>query len=189
MSITTIAQKREEMALKYYRLAMHRVQYWIRKGCDSNIDELKSAAMYALAKCICRNQYDPNKSGFTTYLITSIDNEIRMYLRRYSKIFTMEVFFSQPIAEDGAGNIKTVEEVLGEEGGFDDIIKKIDRSEVLKKAPLTPRERRALALRLQGQNQRQIAEVLKISQPHVSRILSQISRRLNINELKEVIDA
>ena len=112
-----------------------------------------------------------------------------MYLRRYSKIFTMEVFFSQPIAEDGAGNIKTVEEVLGEEGGFDDIIKKIDRSEVLKKAPLTPRERQALALRLQGQNQRQIAEVLKISQPHVSRILSQISRRLNINELKEVIDA
>ena len=54
MSIITIAQKREEMALKYYRLAMHRVQYWIRKGCDSNIDELKSAAMYALAKCICR---------------------------------------------------------------------------------------------------------------------------------------
>ena len=42
--------------------------------------------------------------------------------------------------------------------------------------------------RLQGQNQRQIAEVLKISQPRVSRISSQISRRLIINELKEVID-
>lgn len=149
------------------------------------IDDLVSIGTIGLIKAV--NTFDPvKKIKLATYASRCIENEILMFLRRNSKIKT-EVSFDEPLNIDWDGNELLLSDVLGTDN---DIICKsleenVDRK-LLKIAmsKLTKRERSIMELRfgLNGTNkektQKEVADMLGISQSYISRLEKRIIKRL-----------
>ncbi len=149
------------------------------------IDDLVSIGTIGLIKAV--NTFDPvKKIKLATYASRCIENEILMYLRRSSKQRT-EVSFDEPLNIDWDGNELLLSDVLGTEN---DVICKaleenVDRK-LLKIAmdKLSKRERSIMELRfgLNGTNkektQKEVADLLGISQSYISRLEKRIIKRL-----------
>ncbi len=148
------------------------------------IEDLISIGTIGLIKAV--NTFDPEKKiKLATYASRCIENEILMYLRRNSKV-RMEVSFDEPLNIDWDGNELLLSDVLGTEN---DIIYKfleeeIDR-ELLKIGlnKLTKREQRIMELRFglntgREKTQKEVADILGISQSYISRLEKRIIVRL-----------
>ena len=122
-----------------------------------------------------------------TYASRCIENEILMYLRRNSKI-RMEVSFDEPLNMDWDGNELLLSDILGTD---EDIIYKDIETEVevnlLRKAldELNPREKQIIKMRYgidcndgNELTQKEVADVLGISQSYISRLEKKIIQRL-----------
>lgn len=149
-----------------------------------NIEDLISIGTIGLIKAV--NTFDPEKKiKLATYASRCIENEILMYLRRNNKTRS-EVSFDEPLNIDWDGNELLLSDVLGTD---EDIItkgieEKIDRK-LLHKAlyTLNDREKQIMALRfgLAGQEektQKDVADLLGISQSYISRLEKRIIKRL-----------
>jgi len=149
-----------------------------------NIEDLVSIGTIGLIKAV--NTFDPNKKiKLATYASRCIENEILMYLRRNNKIRS-EVSFDEPLNIDWDGNELLLSDVLGTE---DDIITKdleanVDRK-LLSKAlhQLTDREKQIMELRFgltngEEKTQKDVADMLGISQSYISRLEKRIIKRL-----------
>lgn len=149
-----------------------------------NIEDLISIGTIGLIKAV--NTFDPEKKiKLATYASRCIENEILMFLRRNNKTRS-EVSFDEPLNIDWDGNELLLSDVLGTD---DDIItkgieEKIDRK-LLHKAlyTLNDREKQIMALRfgLAGQEERtqkDVADLLGISQSYISRLEKRIIKRL-----------
>jgi len=149
-----------------------------------NIDDLVSIGVIGLIKAV--NTYDPNKNiKLATYASKCIENEILMFLRRNNRVRT-EISFDEPLNVDWDGNELLLSDVLGTEGDL--IIKNIEE-EVERKLlylamdKLSYRERRIMELRfglLNGveKTQKEVADLLGISQSYISRLEKRIIKRL-----------
>jgi RNA polymerase sporulation-specific sigma factor len=149
-----------------------------------NIEDLISIGTIGLIKGV--NTFNPEKKiKLATYASRCIENEILMYLRRNNKIRS-EVSFDEPLNIDWDGNELLLSDVLGTE---DDIITKdleanVDRKLLIKAlTQLTDREKQIMELRfgLAGQEektQKDVAEMLGISQSYISRLEKRIIKRL-----------
>jgi RNA polymerase sporulation-specific sigma factor len=148
------------------------------------IEDLVSIGTIGLIKAV--NTFDPLKRiKLATYASRCIENEILMYLRRNHRL-RAEVSFDEPLNIDWDGNELLLSDVLGTEG---DIIcrgieEEVDR-QLLRRAMLvlTGRERRIMELRFGlrdgvGRTQKDVAEMLGISQSYISRLEKRIIRRL-----------
>ncbi|GAV25737.1 sporulation sigma factor SigE [Carboxydothermus islandicus] len=154
-----------------------------------NIEDLVSIGTIGLIKAV--NTFNPDKKiKLATYASRCIENEILMYLRRSSKI-RLEVSFDEPLNVDWDGNELLLSDVLGTEG---DIIYKVMEDEVEKKllkvalSRLNPRERKIMELRFgltdgYERTQKEVADLLGISQSYISRLEKKILKRLK----KEII--
>ncbi|MBU5677304.1 RNA polymerase sporulation sigma factor SigE [Alkaliphilus sp. MSJ-5] len=155
------------------------------------IEDLISIGTIGLIKAV--NTFNPEKNiKLATYASRCIENEILMYLRRNSKV-RMEVSFDEPLNIDWDGNELLLSDILGTEN---DIIHKfleeeVDR-ELLKIAleKLSKRERKIMELRFglntgQEKTQKEVADILGISQSYISRLEKRIITRLQkeINRL------
>ena len=120
-----------------------------------------------------------------TYASRCIDNEILMYLRKNKKIKT-EVSFDESLSFDMDGNELHLEDILGTDpdivtrGLEENLNKRIVIDEINK---LSPRDREIIVLRyglLNGQEmtQKDVAELLGISQSYISRIEKKVIRRI-----------
>ena len=120
-----------------------------------------------------------------TYASRCIDNEILMYLRKNKKIKT-EVSFDESLSFDMDGNELHLEDILGTDpdivtrGLEENLNKRIVIDEINK---LPPRDREIIVLRyglLNGQEmtQKDVAELLGISQSYISRIEKKVIRRI-----------
>ena len=154
------------------------------------IEDLVSIGTIGLIKAV--NTFDPIKRiKLATYASRCIENEILMYLRRNNKI-RAEVSFDEPLNIDWDGNELLLSDVLGTDN---DIIYKSVEEEVDKNllhsamGKLSGRERSIMELRFgltrEGieRTQKEVADMLGISQSYISRLEKRIIKRLR----KEII--
>lgn len=148
------------------------------------IEDLVSIGTIGLIKAV--NTFDPHKKiKLATYASRCIENEILMHLRRNNKTRS-EVSFDEPLNIDWDGNELLLSDVLGTET---DIIYKNLEEEVDKKLlhqallKLSGRERRIMEMRFGLNNgsektQKEVADMLGISQSYISRLEKRIIKRL-----------
>lgn len=155
------------------------------------IEDLISIGTIGLIKAV--NTFNPEKNiKLATYASRCIENEILMYLRRNSKV-RMEVSFDEPLNIDWDGNELLLSDILGTEN---DIIHKFLEEEVDRELlkiglnKLTKREKKIMELRFglntgQEKTQKEVADILGISQSYISRLEKRIIMRLQkeINRL------
>jgi len=149
-----------------------------------NIEDLISIGTIGLIKAV--NTFNPEKKiKLATYASRCIENEILMYLRRNNKIKS-EISFDEPLNVDWDGNELLLSDVLGTEEDIitKDIETKVDKS-LLKVAlsQLNDRERQIMELRFglvgkEEKTQKDVADMLGISQSYISRLEKKIIRRL-----------
>ena len=154
------------------------------------IEDLISIGAIGLIKAV--NTFDSSKKiKLATYASRCIENEILMYLRRYSKIRS-EVSFDEPLNIDWDGNELLLSDILGTDN---DIIYKSLEGELERKllyasvGKLTQREKIIMQTRfgLFGQEektQNEVADMLGISQSYISRLEKRIIRKLQKDILK-----
>ena len=171
-----------------------RLVVYIAKKFDNTgvgVEDLISIGTIGLIKAI--NTFNPVKNiKLATYASRCIENEILMYLRRNSKT-RMEVSIDEPLNVDWDGNELLLSDVLGTDD--DEISRKMeDEVEItlLGKAinKLSPREQMIIKLRFGLNNdegkektQKEVADLLGISQSYISRLEKRIMKRLK----KEII--
>ncbi|MBQ7017223.1 MAG: RNA polymerase sporulation sigma factor SigE [Firmicutes bacterium] len=157
------------------------------------VEDLISIGTIGLMKAI--NTFNPEKNiKLATYASRCIENEILMYLRRNQKIRT-EVSIDEPLNMDVDGNELLLSDILGTDG---DVISKgledeIDR-QLLREAIkiLNGREKTIVQLRfgLCGdgieKTQKEVADMMGISQSYISRLEKKIMRRL-YKEIKRLL--
>ena len=150
-----------------------------------NVEDLISIGTIGLIKAINTFKVD-KKIKLATYASRCIENEILMYLRRNSKTKT-EVSIDEPLNVDWDGNELLLSDILGTENDIitKDIENKVDR-ELLQDAmqKLSGRERRIVEMRFgilpetEEKTQKEVADILGISQSYISRLEKKIMRRL-----------
>lgn len=150
------------------------------------VEDLISIGTIGLIKAI--NTYNKEKNiKLATYASRCIENEILMYLRRNNKT-KMEVSIDEPLNVDWDGNELLLSDILGTDE--DVVYKNIeDEAEIkmLNKAidKLSKREKMIVELRY-GLNredglemtQKEVADLLGISQSYISRLEKKIIKRL-----------
>lgn len=156
-----------------------------------NIEDLVSIGTIGLIKAV--NTFEPKKNiKLATYASRCIENEILMYLRRNLKN-RVEVSLDEPLNVDWDGNELLLSDVLGTE--TDMIYKKIE-GEVEKTLlwqamhKLSAREKTIIQLRFGlGENsektQKEVADILGISQSYISRLEKRILKRLQ-REIRKI---
>ena len=171
-----------------------RLVVYIAKKFDNTgvgVEDLISIGTIGLIKAI--NTFNSGKNiKLATYASRCIENEILMYLRRNSKL-RMEVSIDEPLNVDWDGNELLLSDILGTD---EDVIYKDIEDEVEKKllnkaiSRLTERERQIVDLRfgLSSEDgteltQKEVADMLGISQSYISRLEKKIIKRLK----KEIV--
>lgn len=148
------------------------------------IEDLVSIGTIGLIKAV--NTFDPGKKiKLATYASRCIENEILMFLRRNNKLRS-EVSFDEPLNVDWDGNELLLSDVLGTEADtiYRNLEEEVDR-ELLYDAldKLSERERKIMELRFglggeQEMTQKDVADLLGISQSYISRLEKRIIKRL-----------
>lgn len=163
------------------------VVYISRKFENTGIDveDLISIGTIGLIKAV--NTFKSNKNiKLATYASRCIENEILMYLRKNNKKKT-EVSFDEPLNVDLDGNELLLSDVLGTEN--DEIYKIIEEEIdkgllVMALDRLSDREKQIMELRFGLTNrgmertQKEVANLLGISQSYISRLEKRIIKRL-----------
>jgi len=162
------------------------VVYIARKFENTGVptEDLVSIGAIGLIKAV--NTFDPKKRiKLATYASRCIENEILMHLRRTSRL-KAEVSLDEPLNTDWDGNELLLSDILGTDGAdvFQGIEGEVDR-ELLSSAltRLSERERQIMVLRfgLMGESERtqkQVADMMGISQSYISRLEKRIISRL-----------
>jgi RNA polymerase sporulation-specific sigma factor len=149
-----------------------------------NVEDLISVGTIGLIKAV--NTFDPEKKiKLATYASRCIENEILMYLRRNSKV-KAEISFYEPLNIDWDGNELLLSDILGTDNDevYNLIEDEVDRELLfvaMKK--LSDREKEIVKLRfgLNGggeKTQKEVADMLGISQSYISRLEKRIIKRL-----------
>ena len=148
------------------------------------IEDLISIGTIGLIKAV--ETYQPAKSiKLATYASRCIENEILMHLRKTANQKT-ELSFDEPLNTDWDGNELLLSDVLGTES---DVIEKpleddVDRDLLLRAvAQLPQRERTIITMRFglgggRERTQKEVADLLGISQSYISRLEKRIIHRL-----------
>lgn len=166
------------------------VVYIARKFENTGIyvEDLISIGTIGLIKAI--NTFNPQKNiKLATYASRCIENEILMYLRKNSNTKT-EISIDEPLNVDWDGNELLLSDILGTDN---DIISRDIENEVDRKllaialGKLAPREREIMCLRFglgraHEKTQKEVADMLGISQSYISRLEKRI-----ISQMKKEI--
>ena len=155
------------------------------------LEDLISIGTIGLIKAVNTFKIEKNIK-LATYASRCIENEILMYLRRTSKT-KGEVSLDEPLNVDWDGNELLLSDILGTE---DDVISRHLEDEVeirlLGRAisKLSPREQTIIKLRFglgrregREKTQKEVADLLGISQSYISRLEKRIMKRLK----KEIV--
>lgn len=166
-----------------------RLVVYIAKKFDNTsvgVEDLISIGTIGLIKAI--NTFNPEKNiKLATYASRCIENEILMYLRRNNKT-KLEVSIDEPLNVDWDGNELLLSDILGTD---EDVIYRDLEDEIEKNllnsaiSRLNPRERKIVELRFGLTNedgdemtQKEVADLLGISQSYISRLEKKIMKRL-----------
>jgi len=156
------------------------------------IEDLISIGTIGLIKAVGTFRTDRNIK-LATYSSRCIENEILMYIRKISNQKT-EVSLDEPINTDWDGNELLLSDILGTESDTvmrpleDDVDHQILR-EALRRLP--EREKNIVAMRFglggrKEQTQKEVADIMGISQSYISRLEKRIMQRLKREIGKEI---
>ncbi|WP_194190259.1 RNA polymerase sporulation sigma factor SigE [Clostridium chrysemydis] len=176
----------EEVRATLIERNLRLVVYIARKFENTGVyvEDLISVGTIGLIKSV--NTFNPEKKiKLATYASRCIENEILMYLRKNSKI-KAEISFYEPLNIDWDGNELLLSDILGTEN---DTVYNMIEDEVDKQLlfialkNLNEREKEIVKLRfgLNGTNektQKEVADMLGISQSYISRLEKKIINRL-----------
>ena len=152
------------------------------------LEDLISIGTIGLMKAI--NTFNADKKiKLATYASRCIENEILMYLRRSNKL-KGEISIDEPLNQDGDGNELLLSDILGTDSDItsrrieDEVDKSLLRDSIKK---LSNRERNIMELRFgfisgKEKTQKEVADMLGISQSYISRLEKKI-----INKMKKDI--
>ena len=171
-----------ELIQRNLRLVVYIAKKFDNTGVDN--DDLISIGTIGLIKAINSFRTDKNIK-LATYASRCIENEILMYLRRSARLKS-EVSFDEPLNTDFEGNELLLSDVLGTSadsvyGDIESTAEKEQLKEALKK--LSERERKIMFLRFglgggEEMTQKDVADMLGISQSYISRLEKKIILRL-----------
>lgn len=162
------------------------VVYIAKKFDNTNIDieDLTSVGAIGLIKAV--NSYDSTKQiKLATYAARCIENEILMYLRKSAK-YRGDISLDEPLNVDWEGNTLLLSDILGTD---EDMIfqetEKAQELELIKECTdkLPEREKQIIKMRFgilgtQKRTQKEIAELMGISQSYISRIEKKVLSKL-----------
>lgn len=157
-----------------------------------NIEDLISIGTIGLIKAISTFQSD-RKIKLATYASRCIENEILMHIRKISSQKT-EVSLDEPINTDWDGNELLLSDILGTDG--DTVMRPMEEDvelQLLREAlaRLPERDRYIVCLRFglcgaPEKTQKEVADLLGISQSYISRLEKRIMQRLRCDLLRQV---
>ncbi len=171
------------------RLVEHnlRLVVYIAKKFENsgvNIEDLISIGTIGLIKGV--NTFKPDKNiKLATYASRCIENEILMYLRKVNQQ-KLDISLDEPLNVDWDGNELLLSDVLGTDGlEINDNIEQEDERRVLKYCmkSLSSRERLIMNMRFgmdgkKEHTQKEVADILGISQSYISRLEKRIILKL-----------
>ena len=157
-----------------------------------NIEDLISIGTIGLIKAISTFRSD-RKIKLATYASRCIENEILMHIRKISAQKT-EVSLDEPINTDWDGNELLLSDILGTDG--DTVMRPMEEDvelQLLREAlaRLPERDRYIVCLRFglcgaPEKTQKEVADLLGISQSYISRLEKRIMQRLRCDLLRQV---
>lgn len=172
-----------------------RLVVYIAKKFDNTgvgVEDLISIGTIGLIKAI--NTFNPEKNiKLATYASRCIENEILMYLRRNNKT-RLEVSIDEPLNVDWDGNELLLSDILGTEEDtiYRDLENEVERKLLLRAVGrLSGRERTIVQMRFglgtfdgEEKTQKEVADLLGISQSYISRLEKKIMQRLRREMVK-----
>lgn len=182
LSMDGDAKARAKLIEHNLRLVVFLAKRYENTGVD--LEDLVSIGTIGLIKGINTYKLDKNIK-LATYASRCIDNEILMFLRK-NKRRRGEVSFEDSLSYDAEGNELRLEDILGTDA---DIVTKGIEEETEKNLlyqeinKLNTRDKQIMILRYglfgcQEMTQKDVAEILNISQSYISRIEKKVIRRL-----------
>ena len=156
------------------------------------LDDLISIGTIGLMKAVAT--FHPEKNiKLATYASRCIENEILMHLRKVAQQ-RAEISIDEPLNVDWDGNELLLSDLLGTDG--EEVCRNIENESerrLLREAVmrLAPRERQIMEMRFgltdgQEKTQKEVADMIGISQSYISRLEKRIIRRLRA-ELEDLI--
>lgn len=187
--IQELGTERAEEAKKTLIEHNLRLVVYIAKKFDNTgvgVEDLISIGTIGLIKAI--NTFNPTKKiKLATYASRCIENEILMYLRRNSKT-KMEVSIDEPLNVDWDGNELLLSDILGTEEDtiYRDLENEAERKLLIRALnKLSSREKMIVRMRFglddpegHEKTQKEVADMLGISQSYISRLEKKIMQRL-----------
>ena len=149
-----------------------------------DLEDLVSIGTIGLIKAI--NTYSMEKNiKLATYASRCIDNEILMYLKKKKKT-NSEISLEESLSYDSEGNELHLEDIIGTDPDIvpKNILEKDDKKIMMEEIDkLNKRDKEIMTLRygLEGQSektQKEVADILGISQSYISRIEKKVIRKL-----------
>ncbi len=172
---------RDKLVEHNLRLVVYLAKKFESTGLD--MEDLVSVGTIGLIKAV--NSYKPDKNiKLATYASRCIENEILMYLRKVGKR-RAEISLDEPLNVDGEGNELLLGDILGtdSEEVYNVVENQVERQllqEGLNK--LSRREQQIIEMRFglgcQERTQKEVADLLGISQSYISRLEKKIICRL-----------
>ena len=195
----TIARLRAGDVAARDKLVEHnlRLVVYIAKKFENsgvNIEDLISIGTIGLIKAVNTFKADKNIK-LATYASRCIENEILMYLRKINQQ-RLDISLDEPLNVDWDGNELLLSDVLGSDGlEINDNIEQEDEKRILYTCMegLSDRERLIMSMRfgMNGQNehtQKEVADILGISQSYISRIEKRIILKLKRDIERQTIE-
>ena len=182
MLMTDDPKGREKLIVHNLRLVVYIAKKFESTGIC--VDDLVSIGTIGLIKAI--NTYDPDKNiKLATYASRCIENEILMFLRKSSQ-HRNDISIDEPLNIDWDGNELLLSDILGTDEDTvnssieDDAEKAVLRETV---ASLPQRERIIMEMRFgmktgKEMTQKEVADVIGISQSYISRLEKKIIKKL-----------
>lgn len=193
-AIEALARGEEDARQTLVEHNLRLVVYIARRfeNTGTNLEDLISIGTIGLMKAIGTYRADRNIK-LATYASRCIENEILMHIRKISNQKT-EVSLDEPINQDGDGNELLLSDILGT--GEEEIFASLEAAAdlgALRQAlsELNDRERMLIGMRfgLDGQKeltQKEIAQLLGISQSYISRLEKRILGKLRREYQKQM---
>lgn len=181
---------REKLIEHNLRLVVYIAKKFESTGIE--LDDLISIGSIGLIKAI--NNYSLDKNiKLATFASRCIENEILMYMRKTAKTKN-EVSFDEPLNTDADGNMLVLADILGtEDDGVYSVVESNIEKEILYKVfmRLDEREKQILKLRFglfgaEEKTQKEIADMMNISQSYISRLEKKILLRLKKEMTKQL---
>ena len=180
---------RSTMIERNLRLVVYIARKFENTGIS--IEDLISIGTIGLIKAV--NSFNPDKNiKLATYASRCIENKILMVLRKTSRL-KLEVSFDEPLNTDWDGNELLLSDILGTEPDL--VSRNLDSAvekEMLYNAikTLNPREKSIVNLRYglgqeKEHTQKEVADMMGISQSYISRLEKRIIEKLK-NELRKM---